>query len=249
MRREHPILYKIRELIKAVILASLACFILTVTAGESLTLSPAAVFARQARERQTEIMLGSLDGAVHSTLEEMGLKAEDLLAWSRNNPTSNIRHIWGWQRRDQKNTAVIALYIASQNKDLEPLEAWRQAVSFVHYSKKYNVPLGLAVAVANTESHFRPDARSGYGAMGVMQVAWHVHEHLLKANGIKAAEELHDPEKGIAAGTLLLSRYLNHYGDTRRALGRYYGGSVNNYWPKVSRYMARVKSRGLNTEI
>ena len=222
---------------------------MTVTAGESLTLSPAAVFARQARERQTAILLDSLDDAVHSTLEKMGLEAEDLLAFSRNNPTSNIRHIWGWQRQDQKNTAVIALYIASQNKDIEPLEAWRQAVSFVHYSKKYKVPLSLAVAVANTESHFRPDARSGHGAMGVMQVAWHVHEHLLKANGIATAKELHDPEKGIAAGTLLLSRYLDYYGDTERALGRYYGGPVSRYWPKVSRYMAKVKSRGLKTEI
>jgi soluble lytic murein transglycosylase-like protein len=239
----------LREFAKAVLLGGLVCFAVGLVAGGSLTHSPPAVFAKQAEARQRTIMADAIDESVHSTLGKMGLCAQDLLAWSQEQPASNIRYLWGWERRDQKNTSVIALYIASQNKDIEPLEAWRQAVSFVHYSKKYDVPLGLAVAVANTESHFRSQARSGYGAMGVMQVAWHVHEHLLKANGIAAAKDLHDPEKGIAAGTLLLSRYLNHYGSTQRALGRYYGGAASRYWPKVSRYMAKVKSWGLKTEI
>lgn len=248
-RRELPILYKLRELAKAVLLGGLACFVVGVAGGTSLERSPAVFYARQAEARQTSIIIDSLDVSVHAALEKMGLSAMDLLAWTARQPASNIRYLWGWERRDQKNVSVIALYIASQNKDIEPLAAWRQAASFVHYSRKYQVPLGLAVAVANTESHFRPEARSGYGAMGVMQVAWHVHENLLKANGIPAAQDLHDPEKGIAAGTLLLSRYLNHYGSTQRALGRYYGGAVSRYWPKVSRYMAKVKSWGLKTEI
>ncbi len=225
------------------------CLVVGLVAGGSLTHSPPAVFARQAEARQRAIMFDAIDESVHSALEKTGLSARKLFAWSQEHPASNIRYLWGWERRDQKNAAVIALYIASQNRDIKPLEAWRQAASFVHYSQKYEVPLGLTVAVANTESHFKSEATSGYGAMGVMQVAWHVHEHLLKANGIAAAKDLHDPETGIAAGTLLLSRYLNHYGNTQRALGRYYGGAVSRYWPKVSRYWTNVKNWGLKTEI
>jgi soluble lytic murein transglycosylase-like protein len=239
----------LREFAKAVLLGGLVCVTVGLAAGGSLTHSPPAVFAKQAEARQRAIVFDAIDESVHSALEKTGLSAKKLFDWSRKHPASNIRYLWGWERRDQKNASVIALYIASQNKDIEPMEAWRQAVSFVHYCKKYNVPLGLAVAVANTESHFRSQARSGYGAMGVMQVTWHVHEHLLKANGITTAKDLHDPEKGIAAGTLLLSRYLNYYGNTQLALGRYYGGAVSRYWPKVSRYMAKVKSWGLKTEI
>ncbi|MFP4483172.1 MAG: transglycosylase SLT domain-containing protein [Thermovirgaceae bacterium] len=241
--------YTLRELAKAVLMGGLLCFAVGLVVGDKLTHSPPAVFAKQAEARQRMIMAEAIDESVHTTLKGMGLRIQDLFAWSQTNPASNIRYLWGWERHDQKNTSVIALYIASQNKDIEPLEAWRQAASFVHYSRKYDVPIGLAVAVANTESHFKSEARSTYGAMGVMQVAWHVHEHLLKANGIATAKELHDPEKGIAAGTLLLSRYLNHYGNTQRALGRYYGGAVSQYWPKVSRYLAKIKSRGLKTEI
>ncbi|MGC9489952.1 MAG: transglycosylase SLT domain-containing protein [Thermovirgaceae bacterium] len=248
-RRNLPILYKLREFAKAVLLGGLVCLVVGLVAGGSLSHSPSAVFARQAEARQRAIMFYAIDESVHSALEKTGLSAQKLFFWSREHPASNVRYLWGWERRDQKNVAVLALYITSQNKDIDPLVAWRQAVSFVHYSKKYDVPLDLAVAVANTESHFKPEARSGFGAMGVMQVAWHVHEHLLKANGIAAAEDLYDPEMGIAAGTLLLSRYLNHYGSTQRALERYYGGAVSRYWPKVSRYIAKVKSWGLKTEI
>jgi len=249
IRRNFPILYKMKEFAKAVLLGGLVCLVVGLVAGGSLTHSPSAVLARQAEARQRAIMFDAIDESVHSALEKTGLSAKKLFAWSQKHPASNIRYLWGWERRDQKNAAVIALYIASQNRDIKPLETWRQAVSFVHYSKKYGVPLGLAVAVANTESHFKSNATSGYGAMGVMQVAWHVHEHLLKANGIATAKDLHDPEKGIAAGTLLLSRYLNHYGNTQRALGRYYGGAVSRYWPKVSRYWTNVKNYGLKAEI
>ncbi len=64
------------------------------------------------------------------------------------------------------------------------------------------------VAVAHTESHFRPEAKSAAGAAGIMQVMWKVHAGLLRANGIMNEEDLNDPEMGIAAGSLLISRYL-----------------------------------------
>lgn len=141
----------------------------------------------------------------------------------------------------QNQTALISRYIQKQNSRIDDLTALREAIAFIHYSTKYEVPLDLVVAVANTESHFDPEAKSGHGSAGVMQVTWRVHAGLLQANGIFYEEDLHDPVKGIAAGTLLVSRYLKAYGTPQKALGRYYGGSASVYWNRVSKNLARLK--------
>lgn len=136
----------------------------------------------------------------------------------------------------------LSRFIRSQNGGVSRESSLVQANAFWKYSLKYNVPLDLLVAVANTESHFRPEARSPAGAAGVMQVMWKVHAGLLQANGIMTDEDLLDPEMGIAAGSLLLSRYIKAYGDTKAALGRYYGGSATVYWSRISRNLVKVKN-------
>lgn len=136
---------------------------------------------------------------------------------------------------------LIQRYIQKQNSKIDDLTALKESMAFIHYTSKYDVPLDLAIAVANTESHFDPEARSKAGAAGVMQVTWKVHAGLLQANGIHYEHDLNDPEKGIAAGCLLISRYLRAYGNTRKALGRYYGGSASVYWDRVSRNLARLR--------
>ena len=141
----------------------------------------------------------------------------------------------------QDQAEQISQYIRKQNNRIDELTAIREAFAFICYSTKYKVPLDLAIAVANTESHFDPEAKSSYGSAGVMQVTWRVHSALLRSNGIRSAEELHDPEKGIAAGTLLISRYLKAYGTPEKALGRYYGGSASVYWSRVSKNLAKLK--------
>lgn len=135
----------------------------------------------------------------------------------------------------------LAGYIRTQNPSVTMESALVQSTAFLKYSSKYKVPLDLVVAVAHTESHFFPNARSPAGAAGVMQVMWKVHSGLLTANGIVSEEELHDPDKGIAAGTLLLSRYLKAHGDVQTALGRYYGGSASVYWSRVSQSLSKVR--------
>ncbi|HCL79849.1 MAG TPA: hypothetical protein DIC53_07775 [Synergistaceae bacterium] len=139
----------------------------------------------------------------------------------------------------------LARFIQSQNPSVSMDSALCQAAAFLKYSLKYDAPLDLLVAVAHTESRFASDARSKAGAAGVMQVMWRVHSGLLTANGITSEEDLHDPEMGIAAGSLLLSRYLRTYGDTQTALGRYYGGSASVYWSRVSRSLSKVRALDL----
>ncbi len=144
-----------------------------------------------------------------------------------------------------ENIRNLALFIVEQNPGIPMESALLQATAFWKYSIKYKVPLDLIVAVAHTESHFNPEARSGAGAAGVMQVMWKVHAGLLQANGILAEEELHNPDLGIAAGSLLLSRYLRTHEDTQTALGHYYGGSASVYWKRVSRNLDKLRKANI----
>ncbi|GAB6280127.1 MAG: lytic transglycosylase domain-containing protein [Thermovirga sp.] len=235
----------LRDFVFSLLLGCLVSMFVYTTLGDVLAESPADAVSRWSRARVVSKRVLALDATVATALGEMDLEPKDLVGWNLEHPESNLRKLWHMKPLDQKNVSVLALYILHQNRGIDPKTAWREAVSFVHYSSKYEVPLTLSVAVANTESHFSPDARSPYGAIGVMQVVWRIHTNLLRAHGIKSVEDLYDPENGIAAGTLLLSRYLKAYGSTQRALGRYYGGPVENYWPKVSRNIDRVVSCGI----
>lgn len=240
----------LRDFILAIVMVCAALVLVHTLLGESLDNSPVNAVSEWSRDRAVADRVSQLDGTVTATLRVMDFEPEALVEWQRENPESVLRRLWSMDPANQKNASVIALYILHQNRNVDPLTAWREAVSFVHYSHKYDVPLTLAVAVGNTESHFDPKARSSYGAAGVMQVVWRVHSHLLMAHaGLKAEGDLYHPEKGVSAGVLLLSRYMKAYGSTKRALGRYCGGGVDRYWAKVNRGMKQVVSYGLNPEI
>jgi hypothetical protein len=144
-----------------------------------------------------------------------------------------------------ENIRNLAVFITEQNGNIPIESALIQATAFWKYSIKYRVPLDLLVAMAHTESHFNPRARSGAGAAGVMQVMWRIHSGVLQANGILTEEELFDPDLGIAAGSLILSRYLRAHDDTQTALGRYYGGSASVYWGRVSRNLTKVRNANI----
>jgi len=145
---------------------------------------------------------------------------------------------------------TLSGFIKAQNYNISSKMAFRIASALKHYSIKYGVPFDLAVAVAHVESHFDPEAKSSYGARGLMQVVWRVHSALLRANGILNEEILFQPEYGAAAGCLLLSRYLKDNDNVQTALGRYYGGDKNVYWNRILRslnsYQNHIKQRTVN---
>lgn len=140
-----------------------------------------------------------------------------------------------------EESTALASYIVSQNSRISPSVAMEEAVAFLRYSSLYGVPLDIAVAVANTESHFKPQAKSSHGSLGVMQVTWRVHKDLLSPYGFNSADDLHDPSLGIKAGCILLSRYIQSNSDLKTALGRYYGGSPEVYWRRISRNLRRYR--------
>ncbi len=82
--------------------------------------------------------------------------------------------------------------------------------------EEYGVPYALALAIAEVETHFDPDAVSGTGDYGLMQINEINHEALLEI-GI-------DPltyEGNIHAGVYIIAGHLDRYGDPELALMAY----------------------------
>ncbi|MCX7827695.1 MAG: transglycosylase SLT domain-containing protein [Thermanaerothrix sp.] len=180
--------------------------------------------------------------SITETLRLMGLTTRDLALWGTKHPTSILNRLKDFSIEDQRTVAAVVRYIRGTNPSVSHKTAWRTAAALVYYSAKYGIPVHLSAAVAHTESHFNPRAQSPKGAMGIMQVMWRVHNGLLQAHGIESKTDMMDPEKGVAAGCLLLSRYVKAYGSVPKALARYYGGSSVAYFRKVNTKMAHIKT-------
>jgi soluble lytic murein transglycosylase-like protein len=176
-------------------------------------------------------------------MKKMGLSLDNFDAWMAEHCESAIKHIKYMPPSMQKDVASIALFIRKSNYRIDAKTAWREAAALVHYSGKYGVPSVLTTAVAAAESTFNPNALSSKGASGVMQVMWNIHNGLLQSNGIRAApgkNPLADPEHAIAAGCLLLSRYIRASGSVQKAMDRYYGASSANYRRKINVNIAKL---------
>lgn len=88
-------------------------------------------------------------------------------------------------------------------------------------SEKYNISVNLLKVVAKAESNFNPKAKSGCGAMGVMQLMPGT------AKGLGVTDP-YDAEQNIMGGAKYLSRMIKKYdGDVSLALAAYNAGSGN----------------------
>ncbi len=183
-----------------------------------------------------------LEPSVQNALAQMKLTPKHLYQWQAESPKSLLLQIHHWPAEKQEMAAALALYIRSQNRNVSARDTWREAVAFVHYGEKYGLPVDMAVAVAQVESRFNPSARSSEGAMGPMQVLWKVHSHLLRNHlNFVSSRDLLDPEKGVAAGCLLLSRYMKAHQTEKKALTRYLGASSSKYFKAFSKYLGRFR--------
>jgi soluble lytic murein transglycosylase-like protein len=110
-------------------------------------------------------------------------------------------------------------------------------------AKKNNLPPELVAAIAHTESQFVPTARSGAGAIGVMQLVPRTGRWL-------GATNLNDPVQNIMAGAKYL-RYLTDRfgGDQQKAIAAYNAGegAVRRFggvppYRETRNYVLRVRS-------
>lgn len=83
----------------------------------------------------------------------------------------------------------------------------------------YGVPYALALAIAEVETHFDPDAVSPTHDYGLMQINQVNHEWL---QGLGMDPLTH--AGNIEAGVYIIGGYLERYGDTEQALMAYNNG-------------------------
>jgi soluble lytic murein transglycosylase-like protein len=79
----------------------------------------------------------------------------------------------------------------------------------------------LILAVVAVESNFKPDARSGYGAHGLMQIVPRFHRERLAEHG--GEHMVSDPRVNLTVGTQILQEYVRKTGSVSRGLQRYAG--------------------------
>lgn len=201
--------------------------------------------AEQAKEEAKE---SKYDQSIYGALKQQGLTAEHLEKWKSKFPLSTLNQLETMSPARQRNVADAATYIRKVNSKIPYETAWREACALIFYSAKYGVPSNLAVGIANAESHFNPNAKSNAGALGVMQVMWKVHNGMLRAKGIAPTRDhMFDPERGVEAGVLILSRYISAHGTVQKALNKYYGGISNSYLKKINKNMASLQSHSETT--
>lgn len=85
--------------------------------------------------------------------------------------------------------------------------------------ERYGVPYALALAIAEVETHFDPDAVSPTHDCGLMQINQCNHEWL---QGLGMDPLTH--AGNIEAGVYIIGSYLDRYGDTEQALMAYNNG-------------------------
>lgn len=71
----------------------------------------------------------------------------------------------------------------------------------VKYSSKYQVDPGLIAGIIFNESRFNPDAKSGTGAKGLMQMVSTTGNTMAKETGYPSDYNLYDPNTSIELGT------------------------------------------------
>ncbi|MDY3653165.1 lytic transglycosylase domain-containing protein, partial [Dysosmobacter sp.] len=82
--------------------------------------------------------------------------------------------------------------------------------------ERYEVPYALALAIAEVETHFDPDAVSATGDYGLMQINSVNHKWLLE-KGLDPMTHAGN----IEAGIYIISQYLQSYGEPELALMAY----------------------------
>lgn len=122
---------------------------------------------------------------------------------------------------------VLAIVLVAVNgvKGMYPIK-YKQQVQL--WAKEYDVDPYLVYAFMRTESSFNPNAESGAGARGLMQMtedtfAW-VKSKIAQNEDLKF-DDLFNPDVSIRFGTYLIAISLNRYGgDISTAAAAYHSG-------------------------
>lgn len=137
-------------------------------------------------------------------------------------PTHMLIH--GTDHTPKLSAADITAELESMRDDVRE-EVFRSEVPFgsiiLEHAKNNSLAPELVAAVVETESQYRPNAKSPVGARGLMQL-------MPKTGYWMGAKNLTDPEQNVQAGTKYL-RYLNERfkGDPTKVIAAYNAGEGN----------------------
>lgn len=123
------------------------------------------------------------------------------------------------QRVAKKSKAVKRVSVA---------EAQNYVSLAVRWAAKRDLDPMLVLSIMRHESGFNPNARSPYGAMGLMQVVPRWHRDKLQGRN------LYHPEVAIEVGTKVLQDCFTKFnGHTFKALRCYLGGNPDRYYKNI----------------
>ena len=135
---------------------------------------------------------------------------------------------------------IVTRYFDDVKTKLEYASYPRDYSKYVEKAAEdYGLDEELIYAVIRTESSFNPDAQSGAGACGIMQIMPSSFEWLQQKRdtvGEYTTEDLFDPEICIDYGSYLLKYFYDLYGDEKCAVAAYNAGFVVGDWLQDSNY-------------
>lgn len=123
------------------------------------------------------------------------------------------------QTPDVARRIVNAAYEESVRTDLSPL---------------------LILAIIAQESSFRPEAESGYGAQGLMQVVGRIHSK--EVASLHHPAKLWHPESNIATGAGILKKYVKSAGGNLDLALKRYSGNASAYASRVRGHWAQLRT-------
>lgn len=117
---------------------------------------------------------------------------------------------WGWH-----DSAILTVARSSDYDDLELRFPVDHSEDVVRYAGANRLDPGHVFAVIRTESAFNKDARSGAGAMGLMQLMPATGRSTARKYRIPLAstKSLYEPEQNIRIGTAYLKQVMEQFDD------------------------------------
>lgn len=95
---------------------------------------------------------------------------------------------------------------------------------FLAASARYGIPAGLLSRQAQRESNYNPNARSGAGALGIMQIIPRWHPALDPGDAAADAAAAFDPARAIPYAAKYLRALYDRFGSWTLALAAYNAG-------------------------
>lgn len=175
----------------------------------------------------------------NSSLIEM-FKFFDMVSANQDPPPDNKYHSSLENLITDNTKEAIKYSFDSLPKDLK--SQIEQAVDKA--SSKYHIPKELIYAIIDQESSFNPYSvnhnKDGTTDRGLMQVNYDHNIDLMKELNIKDKNQLFDIDTNIEAGTAILARDFQKYGNWPTAIKAYNGINADN-WGYVKSVLSKIK--------